>query len=93
MYKLIFMVVVVDPRYKLKFVKLVLAHMYDDELDNSFGNEVEAELVNMCGDYKQPIFQQNVGHAKLNLSNATRDDNDVLKNAMKMVGSLYETFH
>ena len=43
--KLIFMAVVVDPRYKLKLMKLVLAHMYDDELANSFGNEVEVELV------------------------------------------------
>ncbi|XP_042005952.1 zinc finger BED domain-containing protein RICESLEEPER 2-like [Salvia splendens] len=92
MNKLIFMAVVVDPRYKLKLVKLVLAHMYDEELANSFGNEVEAELVNMCGDYRQSIVQQNVGHAELKL-NATRDDSDVLKNAMKMVGSLYETFH
>ncbi|XP_042030008.1 zinc finger BED domain-containing protein RICESLEEPER 2-like [Salvia splendens] len=92
MNKLIFMVVVVDPRYKLKLVKLVLAHMYDEELANSFGNEVEAELVNMCGDYKQPIVQQNIGHAELKLD-VTPEDNDVLKNAMKMVGSLYETFH
>ncbi|XP_041999850.1 zinc finger BED domain-containing protein RICESLEEPER 2-like [Salvia splendens] len=92
MNKLIFMAVVVDPRYKLKLVKLVLAHMYDEELANSFGNEGEAELVNMCGDYKQSIVQQNVGHAELKL-NATPDDNDVLKNAMKMVSSLCETFH
>ncbi|KAL1545165.1 zinc finger BED domain-containing protein RICESLEEPER 2-like [Salvia divinorum] len=47
----------------------------------------------MCGDYKQPIVKQNVGHPELDLANATRDDDDVLKNAMKMVGSLYESFH
>ncbi|KAL1544790.1 zinc finger BED domain-containing protein RICESLEEPER 2-like [Salvia divinorum] len=64
--------------------------MYDDELADSFGDEVEAELVNMCGDYKQPIVKQNVGHPELDLANATRDADDVLKNAMKMVGSFVE---
>lgn len=94
MNKVIFMAVVVDPQYKLKWVQLALSDMYDVELGNSIAKEVEDELFLICGDYKKSIFMEtNDKHEERVLPVVGLEENDALRDALRRVGSIYENFH
>lgn len=92
MNKLIFIADVIDPRYKLKWVKFAMLKMYGDDLGNSMVKELEAELIAPCDNYKKPITLENVNE-QIDASMSIVEVEDPMEATLREIGDEYGSFH
>lgn len=94
MNKMIFFVVVVDPRYKLECVELSICNMYDDS-GLSMGKKLKDECVVLYNDYKKPnLSKKSSEHIGGDvMMSSEMDVEDPTFEVMMRISFKYEQYH
>lgn len=95
MNKVIFFVVIVDPRYKFEWVELVVRNMYGENEGISLGRNVKDAFVALFDDYNKPsLLEKSNEHIVSDVTIPSElDIEDPTFEVMMRMGSEYEQFH
>ena len=88
---LLFVAVVLDPRYKLDYVKYCLTMVYDSHIASKLAKKLDSTLQRLLDFYGQEASKQDGGvNKKTRVADITLDENDLLRHYLKHRGDHVE---